>query len=324
MSSLCLAVLNYNGTEHLRVLLPTALAACRESPVPASVLVLDNCSTSGDVAWVKGQFPEVRVALSPKNAFLHAYNWLLPQLSEDIVMLLNNDLTIGKGSIAPLLRHFVHSDVFSVSASSCDWGGSRITSGPARLGFQNGFYSWVIEKERQELSHTLFTSGGFMAVDRKKFLELSGFNALLYPAYCEDLDLCFRAWRRGWRCIYEPTSVVNHREHGSWSNGKMGHPERLNLRNSLLFQWSTLPMTRARGARAKTTLKCMLRGLLRGDATWMDVWCTTLVHWLRVRRRYAHLKVSKSELAAIQSWISRPCDYFELSALKVGSGRAQD
>ncbi len=310
MNSICLAVLNYNGTEHLGQLLPTALAACRESPVPASVLVLDNCSTSGDVAWIKGHFPEARIASSPKNAFLHSYNWLLPQLQEDIVVLLNNDLTIGNGFIQPLLRHFVQGDVFSVSASSCEWGGSRITSGPARLGFQYGFYSWVFDKERQKLSHTLFTSGGFMAVDRKKFLVLGGFNDLLYPAYCEDLDLCFRAWRRGWRCIYEPASVVNHHEHGSWSNGEMSRPERLNLRNSLLFQWSTLPMTRARFQRAKTTLKCMLRGLLRGDAAWIAVWSTTLLHWLKVRRHYAHLKVSKSELAAIERRIAGPCRSF--------------
>ena len=30
-------------------------------------------------------------------------------------------------------------------------------------------------------------------------MELGGFNRLFYPAYCEDLDLCFRAWRRGFR-----------------------------------------------------------------------------------------------------------------------------
>ena len=44
-----------------------------------------------------------------------------------------------------------------------------------------------------------------MAVDRNKFVELGGFNRLFAPAYCEDVDLCFRAWRQGWRCIYDPT-----------------------------------------------------------------------------------------------------------------------
>ena len=184
------------------------------------------------------------------------------------MVLLNNDLTIGKGFIAASLAAFRPRVMSSLSPRRAMTGrglGLRVVR--PGLAFRHGFYSWVFEKERQELSHTLFTSGGFMAVDREKFLALGGFNDLLYPAYCEDLDLCFRAWRKGWRCIYEPASVVNHREHGSWSNGKMGRPERLNLRNSLLFQWSTLPMTRARFQRAKTTFKCMLRGLLRGDAS---------------------------------------------------------
>ena len=70
-----------------------------------------------------------------------------------------------------------------------------------------------------------------MAVDRNKFVELGGFNRLFAPAYCEDVDLCFRAWRRGWRCIYEPDSDVWHRHQATWSDHSNGSLNSLELRN---------------------------------------------------------------------------------------------
>ncbi len=247
MDSVSLAILNYNGRKHLEYLLPTACAAAKNYPGSCSVLVLDNRSTDPDVEWIRREFPAVRVVVAPKNDFLFSYNWLLPQLPEEIVVLLNNDLRVDKQFLEPLIQHFKSPDVFAVSASSYDWEGRERTIGPARLIFCNGFYGWKYEPGRQEPCHTLFTSGGFMAVNRQKFLELGGFNRLFHPAYCEDLDLCFRAWRRGWRSIYEPASVVWHREQATWSADKVTN--KLQLRNSLLFQWSSLPMERGRGTR---------------------------------------------------------------------------
>src|SRR6266850_1764818 len=80
-----------------------------------------------------------------------------------------------------------------------------------------------------------------MAVDRRKFIELGGFNRLFYPAYGEDLDLGFRAWRRGWRCIFEPASVVYHRESASFDTSE-GSPSKDLMRHAqFLFQWASLP-----------------------------------------------------------------------------------
>ena len=36
------------------------------------------------------------------------------------------------------------------------------------LEFKNGFYSWKFDTQHQKTCYTLFTSGGFMAVDRKE------------------------------------------------------------------------------------------------------------------------------------------------------------
>ncbi len=242
MKSVVLAILNYNGRHHLEELLPNALAAAQRYPGKARVLVLDNRSTRDDVAWIGEHYPDAEVIVAPRNEFLFSYNWLLDKLDEEIVVLLNNDLRVSEDFIEPLARHFTRNDVFAVSATSRNWEDSEYTFGPIRLNQSHGIYYWVPEHERQKLSNTLFTSGGFMAVDRMKFLSLGGFNRIYWPAYCEDLDLCFRAWKNGWVCLFEPESVVFHKESGSWGRDKRSKANLLNYGSSLLFQWVTLPM----------------------------------------------------------------------------------
>jgi GT2 family glycosyltransferase len=216
-------------------------------------------------------------------------------------------LKVDRDFVAPLLRHFESPDVFSVSARSYDWNGAQIISGPARLKFENGFYSWNFDTRCQKTCHTLFTSGGFMAVDRNKFVKLGGFNRLFAPAYCEDVDLCFRAWRHGWRCIYEPGSIVWHRDQGTWSGNSIGKLSSLQLRSLLLMQWSTFPMHKGRWTRLHSTVKLLLGSVFSGDRVWIRTYPATLLYWLAVRRHYLWIKVRDRELNEIFSRIEKAC-----------------
>jgi GT2 family glycosyltransferase len=307
MNSVCLAILNYNGKKHLEHLLPTACAAAKKFPGICSVIVLDNQSTDDDVAWVEREFSSVQTIIAPKNDFLFSYNWLAQRRSEDILVLLNNDLKLDPDFLAPLIRHLQSPDVFSVSARSYDWNGGKVTNGPACLKFNNGFYSWGFDTQHQKTCHTLFTSGGFMAVDRNKFNEMGGFNRLFYPAYCEDLDLCFRAWRRGWRCIYEPASVVWHRHKATWSHNSTGSLSSLELRNLLLMQWSTFPMRKGRWARLQSLMKLFIGSLFSDDRVWMKTYPRTITYWLTVRDQYLWMKVDDRELDRILSRVEEAC-----------------
>ena len=307
MKSVCLAILNHNGRKHLQHLLPTVCLASETFPDECSVAVLDNQSTEDDVSWIAREFPSVETIVAPKNDFLFSYNWLAQKRTEDILVLLNNDLKVNPDFLTPLIRHFESSDVFSVSARSYDWNGVEVTSGPAHLAFKNGFYSWDFDTSHQETCHTLFTSGGFMAVDRKKLIELRGFNRLFHPAYCEDLDICFRAWRRGWRCIYEPNSIVLHRHRATWGSSANGSLDGLELRNLLLMQWSTFPMNKGRWTRLRTLLKLFFGSIRSGNFVWIKTYPATLFKWLTLRRHYRWMKVDDRELDQILSRIGAAC-----------------
>jgi GT2 family glycosyltransferase len=288
-------------------LLPTVCAAAEKFPRQCAVVVLDNQSSDDDVAWIEREFPSVEVIVAPKNDFLFSYNWLTQKRTEDILVLLNNDLKVDRDFIAPLIKDFESPDVFSVSAQSYDWNGDEVTSGPARLEFKNGFYSWKFDTEHQKRCHTLFTSGGFMAVDRNKFVELGGFNRLFYPGYCEDLDICFRAWRRGWRCIYEPDSHVWHRHQASWSNRSNSSLNSLELRNSLLMQWATFPMRKGRWARLSSLTKLLIGSLADRSTVWLKTYPATLAYWFLVRQRYRWMKLGDGELNEILAHIREQC-----------------
>jgi len=306
MKSVCLAILNYNGKNHLEYLLPTACAAAKNFAGKCAVVVLDNRSTEPDVDWVQRTFPNVEIVVAPQNDFLFSYNWLAEDRQEEVLIFLNNDLKLHRNFVRPLVRHFVYNDVFAVSATSRDWDDKIFTCGPARLKCHHGIYEWDYQRNNQKLCHTLFTSGGFMAVHREKFLRLRGFNRLLWPGYAEDLDLCFRAWRKGWRSIFEPESVVWHRESVSWSNGTDERAVSLMFRASLLLQWSSLPP--AANWLERTSFLCLtaFRKILKGQGWWLKIRIETWMEWQKIRKDYSELMTSPQELQRICTRIEQP------------------
>jgi GT2 family glycosyltransferase len=88
---------------------------------------------------------------------------------------------------------------------------------------------------------SILASGGFSAFDAEKLKQLGGFNPLLAPFYWEDADLSLRAWKRGWRILYEPRAIVYH----ATSSTIGPHFERHEIdfiaqRNRLITHWINL------------------------------------------------------------------------------------
>jgi len=264
---------------------------------------LDNHSTQGDLEWLAESFPQVQGIKAPKNDYLYSYNWYAAQSTARRLVLLNNDLLLRPGFLRPLLDHLDTDDVFAVSATSRDWNDTEFTFGPISLKAHHGSYYWNPDFARQETSHTLFACGGFMAVDRLKFLALGGFHPLYHPIYCEDLDICFRGWRRGWRTLFEPRSVTLHREHASVGGEEGGRAARLTRRAKYLFQWSSLPPACPWPERVAYETLQTLSDLAAGR-TWR--WKTrreTAAEWRKHKRRYADMKTTSEELEQINQRI---------------------
>jgi GT2 family glycosyltransferase len=276
---------------------------------------LDNRSTEPDYQWAQENCPDLEFVLAPANDMLYSYNWLIPGRSEDIIILLNNDIRVSENFIGPLVKHFNEEDVFSVGATSRDWEDKEDTCGPWYLKSNHGLYYWGYDAKAQNLKHTFITVGGFMAVDRQKFVDLGGFNRLFYPAYCEETELCFRAWRRGWRCIFEPESMVYHFDGGTFKR-ESKRQRRLQLRSYFLFQWSSLPNLTPEWLTTLLVLARCLKYVLLCKFYWPITYFRTKNEWRRVRKSHSAMKTNPEELETIIRRLSEPVVVDSMAAKK--------
>jgi GT2 family glycosyltransferase len=147
-----------------------------------------------------------------------------------------------------LLNGFADPSVFAVTSQIFfqDSTRRREETGKTRARFRDGtFYFWhdeISEQDEQRDAIPVFwAGGGSCAVDRGKFLEIGGFDALYHPFYVEDTDLSYQAWKRGWKCLLAPASRVLHKHRGT-SQTRFGSDfvDNTIRKNQYLFVWKNI------------------------------------------------------------------------------------
>ena len=235
----------WNGKHHLKANLASVLAAIEGDP-DNEIIVVENASEDGSVEWLRERFPQVRVlALDENLGFGGGSNAGFEAAENDIVVLLNNDMRVEPDFLAPLLEGFADEKVFAVSAQIffSDPEKRREETGLTRgrwsgRGFELGH---VIDDRVDRLFPTFYAGGGSSAYDRRKFLELGGFDALLHPFYVEDADISYMAWKRGWKVLYAPGSVVYHEHRGTIGKRfSEGYIARTIRKNQILVVWKNI------------------------------------------------------------------------------------
>ncbi len=240
-----LVIPNWNGKDLLERFLPSWIASIAHHP-GSEIIVVDNGSTDGSAAWIAEHYPEVRVlALAENLGFGGGSNAGFRAAKNDVVVLLNSDMRVEPDFLAPLLAGFVDEHVFAVSAQIflSDPTKRREETGLTQGWWQDG--ALRVSHREDAAVNTLFPcfygGGGSCAFDRRKFLELGGFDSLLAPFYLEDTDLGFLAWKRGWKVLYQPASIVHHEHRGTI--GKRFSPSYIQSilqKNFLLFIWKNI------------------------------------------------------------------------------------
>lgn len=245
--SVRIALLNYNGEALLAECLPSVIKAAENYPGTCAVTVIDNKSADNSVAMLKKRFKKVSVWQAPENLVLVSYNGFIKTVKEEIIVILNNDMKLAPGFLAPLVPYFEKKGTFFVSPKHMSFDGKEYQGGKNKFTDRLGFLSAGpvyrgCEKDAGSSSPNLFTGNG--AFDVKIFRKLGGFDPLYLPGGMEDTDLCYRAWKAGYRGYYEPKSVLYHK--GSASFKKLfSNSARLtnNYRNSFLFSFKNLDLS---------------------------------------------------------------------------------
>ncbi len=245
---------NWNGQNLLAEYFSSVVHAAeqfhRRSIFEVEVIVVDDSSTDGSREWLHDNYRDhkmVKILENEKNlGFLRTVNKGFEASASDLVFLLNNDVQVEHDCIEPLTNHFDDPSVFAVCCRAGRINSERLDGGGKIGRFERGFWRVFLNYETApgetdtELI-SFYGSGGYTMYNREKWMELGGFQDCLAPIYWEDVEICYRAWKRGWKVLFEPRSQVRHM--GSATMGKK--PMRAEMaivteRNRLLMTWINL------------------------------------------------------------------------------------
>ena len=213
-------ILNWNGLKHLQHYLPRVV----ETTAGADIVVADNGSTDGSVAWLKEAMPAVKLVLLDKNyGFAEGYNRALAQLDGyDVFVLLNSDIEPANGWLSPLVEQLEQNeDVAVVVPKLLD---DKCRSKFEYAGASGGFIDLLgypfcrgrilnsLEEDHGQYDtprDVMWGSGAAFCCRADVYKELGGL-AKEFFAHQEEIDLCWRVWLSGRRVMVEPRSKVYH------------------------------------------------------------------------------------------------------------------
>ena len=226
-NSASVVILNHNGRHHLSRFLPSVI---RNTSGNADIIVADNGSTDGSLAYLQDHFPEVKTIDLGKNyGFAAGYNLVIQQINSKYIFLVNSDVEVTSNWMFPLLnmlkthkniaacqpkiRSFQNKNLFEYAGAAgglMDWFGYP---------FCQGRILSVVEEDMGQYdqnTEVFWVSGAAMAIKRKPFLELGGFDEDFF-AHMEEIDLCWRLKKTGYRVFMVPDSLVYHLGGGTLS-----------------------------------------------------------------------------------------------------------
>ena len=98
-----------------------------------------------------------------------------------------------------------------------------------------------MSKETKEAHQSFYVSGGSGVFRKSIWQELGGMDEkLLSPFYWEDIDLCYRAAKRGYINLWEPNGKVVHQHESTISKFPKKYVARVKERNQLLMLWKNI------------------------------------------------------------------------------------
>ncbi len=255
MTSVSIIIVTWNALPLLKKCLPSVVAT---DYAPLEIVLADNASTDGSAEWVKAAYPGVKVVRHPENwAFCRGNNEAIPHATGDYIVLLNNDVAVTPGWLAPLVRamdedpsvaavqpkllQFTERDRFEYAGGA----GGFID----RLGypFTRGRLFFTLEPDEGQYDdrRDIFWATGAAVMFRRDALDRVGYLDEQFFMHMEEIDLCWRLQRAGYVIRAIPESEVYHIGGGSLPYGN-ARKTYYNFRNSLLMLYKNLPAARWR------------------------------------------------------------------------------
>ena len=246
---IAVVILNWNGSKLLEQFLPSISSYSDE----ATIYVADNASTDDSIAFIKTNYPDIKIIQNDGNfGFAKGYNDALKFVEEPYYALVNSDIEVTENWLLPIINIFEkQSEIAIIQPKLLDFKNkSKFEYAGAAGGFIDNFgYPFCrgrvfnfIENDNGQYNDNceiFWASGACFFIRKQVYNELKGFDETFF-AHQEEIDLCWRAFNKGYTSLYCSKSVVYH---VGGATLKESNPKKtyLNFRNSLYTLTKNLP-----------------------------------------------------------------------------------
>ena len=280
-------ILNWNGKYFLEKFLPSVY----NSTYPNIEFVVgDNASTDDSISFIQENYPKVRIVENDKNyGFAGGYNKVLDQVEAEYYILLNSDVEVTPSWIEPVIAMMVkdnyaaaqpkirayhkksHFEHAGAAGGYIDYLGYPFCRGRLLHIAEEDLGQYDDEKE------IFWATGAALFIKAEIWKKAQGFDTDFF-AHMEEIDLCWRLKRMGYKIGYCPSSIVYHVGGGTLntSNPKKTY---LNFRNNLFMLQKNLPLGQSIlviSIRFWLDLLALIQFLVKGKAK--DAWAISRAH----------------------------------------------
>lgn len=218
----------FNAKNLLEKNLPKVI---KWSPQIDKIIIVDDNGSDDTRLYLKQNIKNLVYLKNSKNlGFPISVNKGFKASKADLILLLNNDVYPTKPYLDTALKHFQDPQVFAVTLNE------KHSSWP-KVSWDKGKFQYTQGKNKTAPCYSAWASGGSAVFKKQIWDELNGLNEIYSPGYWEDIDIGWRAWKQGYKIIWEPNSQVVHQHQSSFKKLNQNQLALIKQRNELLFIW---------------------------------------------------------------------------------------
>jgi len=209
-------IANYNRKDLLKRCLDSVRG---QSFKDIDLIVVDNGSADNSAKMVRSFYPEARLICNSENLFFcKAQNQGIEVAKGDFILSLNSDCVLDRDYLKKALETIkwdaeigmVSGKILRADKKTIDSTGLFL--GRNRKAIERGYGKR--DNAQREKPGYVFGVSGACVFFRKDMLEdikdRHGYFDERFGMYYEDLDLCWRAQKKGWKAYYNPKALAYH------------------------------------------------------------------------------------------------------------------
>jgi GT2 family glycosyltransferase len=218
VNEIAIIILNWNGKHFLEQYLPS-VTSCSEN---ARIILADNASTDASVQFVQDNYPQIEIIINDKNrGFAGGYNEALKQIDSKYYLLLNSDIEVTPNWLNPLYEAIQNESIAGCQPKVLSFQKKSMFEHAGASGgyLDKDYFPFCRGRIFDRFEHDegqydgqteiFWATGAALLIKSDIFHEVGGFDEAFF-AHMEEIDLCWRIKKKGFKFLVCPQSSIYH------------------------------------------------------------------------------------------------------------------